>query len=302
MKILIAGSTGFVGTHLTKFLLEKGFEITGVSRSADHPRIRHPAYRHVAGDTSRQGSWQDWVSRSDAIVNLAGRSIFGIWTEKTKKDIHDSRILTTRHIVDAIPPDAAHMTLCSTSAVGYYGDRGDQTLTETDPPGSGFLAEVGKAWESAALEAQKKGVRVVIVRFGVILGKGGGAIEKMLPVFRACLGGPIGDGNQWFPWIHLDDSVAGISFLMENPSCTGAFNFTAPNPVINRKFAKTLASVLGRPAFMPVPAFMVRTFLGEFGNVFLSSHRAVPEKLISAGYPFKFPQLSEALKEIVSGQ
>jgi uncharacterized protein (TIGR01777 family) len=212
--------------------------------------------------------------------------------------IYDSRILTTRHIAASLEK-GAEVVLCSTSAVGYYGTRGDDLLVETDPPGSDFLARVGIDWEKEALAAQEKGIRVVTPRFGVILGNGGGALAKMIPAFKSFAGGPVGTGRQWFPWIHMDDLVSAVRFCVDNASVSGPVNLTAPNPVRNRDLAAALGKALNRPAVMAVPAFMIRLSMGEMGSVLLASQRVVPDKLTRNGFVFKYPAMENALADLV---
>jgi uncharacterized protein len=297
MKVFITGGTGFVGSHLSNRLLQQGHHVTSVARSPHQDRIHHHNFTYISADTTKSGKWQEYVQDCEIAFNLAGKSIFTIWTPNTKKQIYDSRILTTRNLVEALSADT---TLISTSAVGYYGDRGDDILTENTPPGIDFLSNLGKDWENEAIEAEKKGVRVAITRFGIVLGKNGGAMEKMIPAFKSFLGGSLGDGKQWFSWIHIDDIVHASMFIMEHTEVEGIFNFTSPEPVRNIDLAKSLGTVLNRPVIIRTPAFLIRLFAGEFGETLLSSCRAVPEKLIKDGYEFKYPGLTDALKDIVS--
>jgi uncharacterized protein len=297
MKTIITGGTGFVGFHLSTSLLQQGHHVAAIARSPVQKRIHHQNFTYISADTTKPGPWQDHVQNSDIAFNLAGKSIFTLWTPKAKQQIYASRIDTTRNLVEAL---SANTTLISTSAVGYYGERKDEIVTENTPAGSDFLAKVGIDWEKEAMAAEKKGVRVAVTRFGIILGKNGGAIEKMIPAFKSFLGGSLGDGKQWFPWIHLDDIVHASIFIMEHPETEGVFNFTAPEPVRNIDFAKSLGKVLNRPAVMPAPAFLIRLFAGEFGETLLSSCRAIPEKLLKGGYEFRYPILTDALKDIVN--
>ena len=234
----------------------------------------------------------------DAVVNLAGKSIFRRWSKSYKKEIYDSRILTTRNVVDALPTDRS-VTLCSASGAGYYGNRGDDLLKEDEKAGDDFLASVSVDWEAEAFKGSDKGVRVAVMRFGVVLGKGGGALAKMIPAFKSLVGGPIGSGTQWFPWMHLTDLMAAMLFIFKHPQVSGPLNFCAPNPVRNRGLAKTLGEVLGRPAIMPAPAFMIRMVLGEFGNVLLDSQHTIPDKLLTYGFEFQYPDIRSALKEVI---
>lgn len=298
MKILITGGSGFVGSALAKELLAHGDHVVATGTSAQHKTIHHENFLYVQADTTREGAWQTELEDVDGVVNLAGRSIFGRWTERYKSQIFDSRILTTRNVVNALA-DRKGTFICSASAVGYYGDRGDDILTETEPPGDGFLAQVGQAWEGEALRAQKHGIRVAVMRFGIVLGKGGGAMEKMVPAFRMYVGGPLGNGRQWFPWVHLSDITGAIRHLVDSDQLSGAFNLCSPEPVRNRDLANTLGEILRVPARIPAPKFMVRLALGEMATALFDSLRVHPEKLLNSGYEFKYPHLESAIQQVV---
>jgi uncharacterized protein (TIGR01777 family) len=299
MKFLITGGLGFVGANLSQYLLDKGHAVIAVGRAASQNRITADRYQYISADTTRPGDWQKVLGEVDAVVNLVGKSIFKRWSKSYKKQIYDSRILSTRNVVDALPADKS-VVLCSASGAGYYGNRGDDLLKEDEKPGNDFLASVSVDWEAEALKGTARGVRVVLTRFGVVLGKGGGALAKMMPAFKFFAGGPIGSGNQWFPWIHLTDLMAAILFVCEHSQVNGPLNFCAPNPVRNRELAKALGQVLGRPAVMPAPAFMVRAVLGEFGNVLLDGQRAIPAGLLSHGFEFQYPDIKSAIQAVVS--
>ncbi len=298
MKIFITGGLGFVGANLSHFLLGQGHHVTAVGRPAVQQLIMHANYRYLSADTTQPGPWQADLNDTDAVVNLAGKSIFRRWSQKHKQQIYDSRVLTTRNVVSALPAGKS-ITLCSASGAGYYGNRGDDNLNEDELPGDDFLARVSIDWEAEALQAAEKGVRVVTMRFGVILGKNGGAMAKMIPAFKAFVGGPLGSGRQWFPWVHLDDLMAAIAFIFEHQQIKGPVNFCAPHSVTNFDFAKTLGKILHRPAFMPAPAFMIRLALGEFANVLLYSQRTAPNKLTHHGFQFKYADIERALAAVV---
>jgi len=218
-----------------------------------------------------------------------------LWNEKYKALIYNTRILTTRNIVSALPQNR-NIILVSTSAAGFYGDRGEEVLDESKVPGDDFLARVCVDWERAAFAAKEKGVRVIISRFGVVLGKNGGALAKMLPAYRMFAGGPLGKGLHWFPWIHMADLLSAIEFVMVHEEIEGPLNFCSPNPVRNGEFSRTLARELGKPAFMRTPAFLLKLIAGELGGVLLSSQRAVPTRLLSQGFQFKYPDVSDAIR------
>jgi hypothetical protein len=297
MHVFITGSSGFVGSHLVSVLLEKGHRVTGMARHPSSAFPDHPEFRFVEGDGTEEGKWQEAVREADAVVNLAGVSIFRRWSEKTKKAIYDSRILTTRNLVAALP-EKKEVILCSTSAVGFYGPRGEEPVDESASAGDDFLAGLSVDWENEALAAEKKGARVVIDRFGIVLGKNGGAFANMLPAFRMFVGGPIGSGRQWFPWIHLDDLLSAHLFVLENPDAKGPVNFTAPNPVRNQELADSLGKVLGRPSFFRVPGFVLKTAAGEFGEVLLKGQYVVPKRLLDMGFSFRYPELEGALRDL----
>lgn len=300
MKIVITGGSGFVGTHLSDYLLRGGHRVAALGRSTDQHRIHHKSYHYVAADTTRPGDWQKEFEDADAVVNLAGATIFKRWTTNYKKQIHESRILTTRNVVGSLPR-GRNIILCSASGAGYYGSRGDDLLKEDEKAGDDFLARVSVDWEKEALQAADEHLRVVIMRFGVILGKDGGAMAKMIPAFKFFVGGSMGSGKQWFPWMHLVDLMAAVQFIFENDQVNGPVNFCAPNQIRYRDLAKTLGEALKRPAVMPAPAFLIRLALGEFGDVFLASQRTVPHKLLNHGFSFQYPHLSDAIRAVVGG-
>ena len=299
MKIFMTGGTGFVGTHLGKAYLKNGWQMTATGTSSTHALSGTENFTYVNADTTQKGTWQDAVRGADAIVNLAGRNIFNFWTEDYKKQIYNSRVLTTRNLVESLD-SGKQVTLLSASAVGYYGSRGEDLLTEASEPGDDFLAGVSRDWEAEALKAGEKGARVALMRFGIVLGRGGGALAKMMPAFKFFVGGPLGSGMHWFPWMHMDDLKAAALFLLQAPEAQGAFNFCAPQAVRYKTFARILGQQLGRPSFMKTPAFVLKLLAGEMGATMLSSQRAVPAKLEKAGFSFQYPELDMALKEIVT--
>ncbi len=301
MKIFITGGLGFVGRHLSAALLEDGHQVTAVGRSHDPTtKIDHPAFNYLAADTTKPGDWQASVADYNIVINLAGKSIFTFWTEKAKKQMYNSRIFTTRNLADSLK-EAEDTTFFSTSAVGYYGNRGEDVLTEDEPPGNDFLANLSKEWEQEALKAKTDRTRVILTRFGIVLGRGGGAMASMIPAFKLFLGGRLGSGQQWFPWIHLSDLIAAYRFAITNPAVSGPVNWCSPHPVRNRQLTHSLAHKLNRPVMLPTPAFLIKTVLAELGEALMCSQRAHPAVLLRAGFHFKYGDIDDALDEIVKG-
>jgi uncharacterized protein (TIGR01777 family) len=300
MKILITGGTGFVGAQLTSRFIQDGHEVTILSRSAKRSGEVPQEISYLQGDPTHKGPWQEAIKSHEAVINLAGASIFAKWTEEHKKAIRESRVSTTRNIVEGIPSHPPkQFTLFSTSAVGYYGFCGDEELTEESPNGNDFLARIASEWEREALKAKEKGARVVITRFGIVMGEKGGALSQMIPLFKKYIGGPIGSGKQWFSWVHIKDLSEAFAFLIKHPEVSGPVNVCAPNPVRNKDLAKALGKVLRRPSFMPAPGFMVKLVLGEFGSVILKGQRVIPKRLLDSGFAFQYPDIEKALQGIV---
>jgi len=298
MKVIITGGLGFIGTQLSIRLLESGHKVTIVDHSPKPRPYTPQEARYVSADTMIPGSWQEEVENYDAVINLAGASIFRRWNNDTKQLIYDSRILTTRNVVEAMPEEKGAL-LCSTSAVGYYGFRGDEQLTEEDSPGNDFLARLCVDWEREARKAAEKGVRVAITRFGIVLGRTGGVLGKMVPAFKKFVGGPLGSGKQWFSWIHIEDLLKAFLFVFENQDIHGPVNFCSPNPVRNRDLARALGKALSRPYFLTTSAIILRFVLGEFGSVLLEGQRVIPAKLVKYGFVYRYPEMMGALQEVV---
>jgi len=301
MKVFITGGTGFVGTTLTQRLAQEGHEVTVLTRSLKRQSTGHRGISYAEGDPAQKGAWQERIADQDLAINLAGASIFRRWSDEAKKLIWDSRIQTTQNLVEALSARKVNEThLLSTSAVGYYGFHQDEVLNESSSFGEGFLPDLSREWESAALKAKDYGVHVTLMRFGVVLGRRGGALQQMIAPFKWWMGSPLGSGNQWFSWIHEQDLVEIFLFLIKKKEISGAVNCTAPNPVTNRELTQTLGAVLGKPTFMPgVPGFVMSAVLGEFGSVLLKGQRVVPKKLLDAGFRFSFPDLRSALQDLL---
>ena len=297
MRILVSGSHGLVGGALIKSLLSGGHSVSRLVRE-----VPVKGSSDIEWDPERGTIDRDKLSGFDAVVHLAGESIAsGRWTPEKKQRIRESRIKATLLLSNALaeshqPPGV----LVSASAIGFYGDRGDELLTELSAPGNDFLAEVCVEWERSTSPAEEKGIRVVRTRFGIILDKKGGALAKMLPPFRLGIGGKVGTGKQWMSWIALDDVITGLQFVIEQESIAGAVNFVAPNPVTNATFTSSLGRTLGRPTFLPVPVFGARLAFGEMADaLLLSSQRVEPSKLKESDFSFQHTTLPEALAAIL---
>jgi uncharacterized protein (TIGR01777 family) len=296
MHIVISGSTGLIGSAFVASATADGHTLTRlIRRPADaSDAVRWDPAEGVVPDAA--------LASVDAVVHLAGENVAGRWTSQKRAAIRLSRVAGTRALCESLarlstPP----RVLVSASAIGYYGDRGDERLTEACGPGRGFLAEVAQEWEAATAPAADAGIRVVRLRFGVVLSALGGALQKMLPVFRMGMGGRIGHGRQYMSWIAIDDAVAVIHRALRDDALTGPVNVTTPNPVTNAAFVKILGRVLGRPTALPVPAFAIRAALGEMADeMLLASVRAEPRHLLSVGYAFAFPDLEPALRHVLS--
>ncbi len=289
--VLITGASRFVGKALTRALRARGYDVVKLVR---HPPSEPDEIQWAPGDFV---AWPE-EKRLDCVVHLAGEAVFGLWTPERKKAIRESRVVGTRTIAEFVSSRVQKpKVLVSASAIGIYGDRGDEELTESSAAGSGFLADVAKEWEAAAEPARKAGIRVVHPRIGVVLGKNGGALKQMLLPFKLGLGGRVGNGRQWFSWIALSDMIDLLIFVMEANPLSGPINATAPKPVTNREFTRVLAYVLNRPAIFPVPEFVLRRLPGRMADeALLASERVLPQKALDAGFKFAHPDLFEALQ------
>jgi uncharacterized protein (TIGR01777 family) len=299
MKLVITGATGFIGSVFVDQLSKQHHSLRLLSRKP--PRQMDVSNKEwIAWKPGAGGEWEQVVDGADGIVNLAGEPIAGKrWSVAQKQELRASRINATRSLVNAIAKaNAKPKFLISSSAVGYYGPHGDEILTEESSPGSDFLSRLCVEWEDEACKAEAHGVRVALIRTGIVLGKGKGALAKMVPPFKLFLGGPLGSGKQWMPWIHIDDQIGVLSFLMEKDNAHGAFNATAPNPVTMGEFSKALGEALKRPSWASIPASVLSLILGEMADMLLTGQRALPQAALDLGYKFKFQRVRDALESL----
>lgn len=303
MRVFLTGGTGLVGRRLIESLIRRGDAVVCVTRDPARARGRLPAPVELVGaDPTLAGGWQDRLASCDAVVNLAGASVGeGRWTAARKRRLRRSRLATTDHVAAAVAGAGHPMTLVSASAVGYYGDGGGQALGEDAQPGQDFLAHLAVEWENTARKAEREGARVVLLRIAMVLARDGGALPVMLRPFRLGLGGPLGGGRQYQPWIHLDDLVAAILFALDTPALAGPVNASVPNPPTQAAFAKALGRAIGKPAILPAPAFALRLLLGEKADLVLNGQRALPNALRAQGFKFRHPELDAALSDLFGG-
>lgn len=298
MNITITGATGFIGRRLIERLAREPHQLHALSRSTN-TKFGETAVWISKWDPLVEDPPPESLANADAVVHLAGEPVAQKWTPEAKSKIRESRVRSTERLVNALSaqPRKPAVLVCG-SAVGIYGSRGDEILTESSAPGSDFLAGVCQEWEKQAAKAESLGIRVARIRTGIVLGKGGGALEKMLPPFKMFVGGRIGSGQQWMSWIHLDDLVGIIQHALVNP-VNGPFNGTALNPVTNAAFTSELAATLGRPAVFPVPGFALKAMFGEMAEMLLGGQRVLPKATEAAGYRYQYPELGPALRNIL---
>ncbi|MGB3404636.1 MAG: TIGR01777 family oxidoreductase [Microcoleaceae cyanobacterium] len=306
MKVAITGATGFVGSRLVERLSEMGHSILVFSRNRDKaqrifPSSAYPQLEIVSYTPTQPGAWQEAIAGCEGVVNLAGAALADErWTSERKREIIDSRVKLTENLVSAIAKsDPKPTVLVNASAIGYYGTNETATYDETSPSGDDFLAEVCQKWETAANKVKDSGTRLVIIRVGLVMGMGG-ALGKMLTPFKLFAGGPLGDGNQWFSWVHRDDLVNLIIHSLTHPEIEGVLNGTAPNPVKMNEFCQTLGKVLDRPSWLPVPAFALEALLGDAAKLVLEGQQVLPKQTQQTGFQYQYPQLEPALREILS--
>ncbi|MFP5259523.1 MAG: TIGR01777 family oxidoreductase [Acidobacteriota bacterium] len=303
MRVVILGGSGFIGRALTRSLVADGHDVVVVSRSGSGRRPT-PGVSFAPFDGKSGQGWAETLDGAFALVNLAGENIAsGYWTEARKQRILQSRLDAGRAVMDALGRvSRLPSVLVQGSAIGYYGDRGDVPADEEAPAGTGFLAEVAKAWEASSAAAQALGLRRVVLRTSVVLGAGGGALPRMLAPYRYFIGGPLGSGRQWFSWIHLDDEVRAIRFLMDCQQASGPYNLAAPGALIQDDLAAAIGQALSRPSRLRVPQAVLRLALGEMGReLLLNGARVLPRRLAELGFSFRFPTLAAALADILGG-
>lgn len=305
MKVAVTGATGFVGSALVKRLQDEGHQVVVLTRSPEKakrmfPASAFPSVEVIEYSPLESGDWQGAIAGCDGVVNLAGAPIAEMrWTPERKKEILESRQIGTRKIVEAIAQaNPRPSVLINSSAIGYYGASETATFDESSAPAEDFLAQVCQAWESEAQQATQSGVRVVILRTGIVVALGG-AVEKMLLPFKMYTGGPLGSGRQWFSWVHRDDLVSLIVTALTNSQMSGTYNATAPNPVRMGEFCQVLGEVLNRPSWLPVPAFALEALLGDAATVVLEGQRVLPKRTLESGFQFQYPTVKPALQQFL---
>jgi len=301
LRVFVAGGTGLVGRHLINRLIARGDQVTCLSRDLEAARKVLPGeVEIVEGNPVIPGDWQSRPAECDALINLAGEPVFdGFWTRGRKRKIRRSRLSSTFNMVESVEDVEHPMVFINASAAGFYGDGGNGALSESSQPGEGFLARLACEWEHTARQAESENIRVVMLRLGIILAADGGALPKIIKPFNWGLGGKLGNGRQYFPWIHIKDLVDVIIFTLENDACVGPVNASIPNPPTQAEFTRALARRLEKPARFPVPRFVMRLVMGERAIALLQSQRAVPNVLKINGFKFKLDDLDEALEDLI---
>jgi len=297
MNILITGATGFLGRSLVKSLTEDGHDIKIITRNISKAsNTLEDDFNYYQWDHKTLEPPIEAINNSEIVINLMGETVGGLWLPSKKRSILQSRTLGTKNLVEAISKsDSKPKLLISASAVGYYGNRGNEKLTENSEPGGNFLSEVCKAWEDQAKSATESGLRVATLRFAPIVGPNGGFLDQQLPLAKMGLLGPLGSGKQWWPWVHIDDAISAIKYVINN-QISGPLNVVSPKPIDQITFSKALAAFYNRPAIIPAPSFAIRTMLWGFADELLFSRKVIPQKLLDAGYKFKFVKINEAIK------
>ena len=301
MRVIISGGSGLIGSALGKALLADGHEVVFLSRNPDKVKDAPAGVKLRKWDGESAEGWQDLAQGDYALINLAGETIAQRWSKDSKQAIRQSRVNAGKAFMALISAaEVKPRVLIQSSAVGYYGTKtGDAQVTESFSPGDDFLAKVCFDWEISTAPASKLGIRRPVIRTGIVLSTEGGALPQQLLPFKLFVGGPVGSGNQWYPWIHLDDEVRAIQFLLTNDKADGPFNLTAPNPVTNKEFGKLVGEVMGRPSVIPAPGFAMKTIFGDMSLLLLEGQRAVPQKLLELGFKFKFETAQAALRDLL---
>lgn len=301
MEVFITGGTGLVGRHLINRLLERGDKVVCLSRSREFAESVLPAgVEIIEANPVIPGDWQKRPALCDAVINLAGEPVFdGFWTKGQKRKIRRSRLSSTFNVIESLENCDHPLTLINASAIGYYGEGGPAALPETSQPGDGFLSRLACEWEHTAMQGESENVRVVMVRIGIVLSSEGGALPKMIKPFNMGLGGHLGNGKQYFPWIHIHDLVEAIFFALDNSDLSGPVNASVPTPPTQKEFTQSLAAKLEKSAHFPVPTFALKLLLGERADALMQSQRAVPNVLKVNGFRFKFNELDDALADLL---
>jgi uncharacterized protein (TIGR01777 family) len=300
MRIIITGGTGLIGRALAAKLTADDHQVIILSRAPERVSNLLAGVRVERWDAHSAEGWGSLADGAEAIVNLAGESIAWWWTAERKRRIRESRLNAGRAVVQAVELASDKPgVVVQASGVGYYGPRGDEEITEEAPPGEDFLGQLAVEWEASTAPVESLGVRRVIIRSGAVLSTEGGVLPTILLPFRFFAGGPVGSGQQWMPWIHIADEVRAISLLIEDKTASGSFNLMAPHPVTNADLGRVLGRVLGRPAFVPTPAFALRLLLGEMSTLVLDGQRAMPRRLLDLGFAFRFPEAEAALRDLL---
>lgn len=300
MRVVITGGTGLIGQALSASLAADGHDAIVLSRSPERAPAMTDGVHLVRWDARTANGWDTLADGAEIIVNLAGASLRRRWTPRNKQLIRDSRLNAGRAVVDAVKrADAKPRAVIQASGAACYGPRGDEIITETAEFGDGFLGRTAAQWEASTAPVEAFGVRRAIIRIGIVLSTEGGAFPLLALPYRLFVGGPIGPGDQWLPWIHMEDEVRAIRFLIDNQAAEGPFNLSAPEPLTNLEFGRTMARVMGRPALFRVPAFAVRLALGQMSTVVLHGQRAIPKRLLHLGFTFRFPQAQAALRDLL---
>jgi uncharacterized protein (TIGR01777 family) len=299
MKIFLIGGTGFIGSILLPPLIQNGFAVTQLIPPGKTKRVSYQQVKVIQGFPLQPGRWQKSMGEHDVIINLAGTSIFQRWNKKVKDQIYNSRIRTTRNVIGGLEKHNKNIKLLfNASGIGFYGYDEKAVFDEESPPGTSFLASVARDWEGEALKAEPLGIRTVLCRFGIVMGRGGGALKNMLPLFKMFCGGKWGDGEQWFSWIHETDLKKIFFFLFENEKVNGPVNFSSPYPVQNKELVVAMRGEVRRKTIIDsIPRFLIEWLLGEFSEVFLKGQRVIPRKLIDNGYTFTFPEIKECIRD-----